>query len=168
WPTSMPLSDPPLMVTRSPGRNMCRVEASWPPVTISDGAGASKASVGAHASSMMSAGRCVPAGADPVWASTAPPAATRAAVSKTGIERPELRISLLGFPPLPGRAASRPDKQRCLGRPLRGLLRRAASPKLLRGQRFELLAGIDQILAALEFLDQPVVVRDGFCFLFGL
>src|SRR2546425_7719934 len=142
----MPLSEPPLMVTRSPGRKVWRVAASWPPVMSKDGASFSNARVGAQASRMTSPSRCVIAGAGPVWASSGAVPASRAAVTNARIGHPVGFISLL--PPSPS-----------------GFGEASAVQKLLRGQCFEPLVSIGQILAAVEFLDQPVVVGDCFCFL---
>src|ERR1051325_1548323 len=97
---------------------------------------------------MTSAGRCVLVGPGPVCASSEPPAVSRAAVINTRVERPGLRISLLDFPPSQTAAAG-------------------PGPYFLGGQVFELLARIDQILASLEFLPQPVVIRGRFRFLIG-
>src|SRR5438067_830824 len=105
----------------------------------SDSTGRSKASVDAQACAITSAGRCVISGAGPRCAARGAAAASRAAVQKARVGRGVRLISLLG-----------------------------PVPNLLRGEGFELFAGIGEILAALELLHQPVVVRDRFRFLIGL
>src|SRR5712691_12054414 len=97
---------------------------------------------------MTSPSRCVIAGAGPVWASSGTAPASRAAVTKPRIVHPVGFISLL--PPSPS-----------------GFGEASAVQKLLSGQSLELLAGINEILAVVEFLDQPVVVGGCFC-LIGL
>src|SRR5882672_1499077 len=63
WPTSMPLSLPALIVTRSPGPYECRMKEPTPPVISSEGESAPNVSVGAHAIDVTSSGTWLMKGA---------------------------------------------------------------------------------------------------------
>src|SRR4029453_17013384 len=101
----MPLALPALIVTRSPGAWMRRMNESWPPVRRNGVAGSSwgargghagertsggrlaEVAGGPHASDRISGGRFVDVAGGPSWANSGDAAAINAAVARTLVER---------------------------------------------------------------------------------